>query len=114
MIAWLLKRWPWAGAVLLGLVIAIKVWWDRWRDGVALERETARADRAAAERDAAVADAATERMRATVTADQAVAELAADVAAERIEDVPITDDAAADRARIYDGLLSPADDDHRP
>lgn len=111
MIAWLVRRWPWAGAALLGLVIAVRVWWARWKDRRELERARDRAedlaaerDRATAERDQARGQANVADARARVATAAADAAAAGDRAAGRIDDVPLSGDPAADRARLYDAV----------
>lgn len=116
MITWLLRRWKGAGLALVLLLGALRLWWERRQSQRAIAAQAARADRAELEleREAGRADVA--EARARVTADHATETAAAELAAERIEDVPVTDDPAADRARLYDALrvLPGTDDDHRP
>lgn len=126
MIAWLLRRWPWAGAMLLAAGVAVRVWLSRSKAKRAIADANARAEHAAAgrdlaeaERDQARGEADIAAARARVATEAAHNAAAAERAAERIRDVPLTDDSAADRARLYDALRvlppprAPADD-HDP
>lgn len=104
MMTWLLSHWPAVVAAVAVLVGGAKLWLSRWRVQRALEATRGERDRAEIERDAARGDAAVAEMRATVTADHVGEIEAAERAAERIEDVPITDDSVADRRALYDAL----------